>query len=208
MIHINEHASFEKYAIFTDAICRFSDGIYAHGASAELQKAFLDSFSRGQMDSKKMVLKILADHGQQFKTAVFVGQWNGLLPYLLHVEKYVESAIGIERSELWSMISKRVNRDWDWKSVTGDACDSISWEGKNPEIVVNTAAEHMSDHWLQFVKANTFILVQSTNYQIEEHVNRVESLDELTARLKLNRVIKTAEQEFKMYKRFTVFGQK
>lgn len=205
---IENNPTTQHYKILAEAICRFSNEIYAHGATPILQKAFLDSLSTGQIFSKFKVLEILTDYSLRFESAIFIGQWNGLLPYLLHLENIFQKAEGIEISDLWALISSRVNCDWHWQSIVGDACEKRVWLNKKTDLVINTATEHMSYKWLDCVEKDTHVLIQSTDYEIDEHVNRVATLDDLIKSTHLSKIIITAEQNFGWYKRFTIFGIK
>lgn len=197
---------------FIDLIARYSQQIYAHGAFPELQKAFLDSLSPGQLYSKLAAVEILGNYIEhqnlKLEYALFVGQWHGLLPFMMHQKKLISSGIGIELSETWSEISRQINKDWNWKSIHGDINDPKVWKEQRPNLVVNTSSEHMSFEWLDHVIPGTLILLQSTDYQISEHCNTVNSLDELIQRSNLSKVIKTNEKNFQVYKRFTILGKK
>lgn len=197
-----------NFRFLTQAIGRLSDEIYVNEATPDLQKSFLDALSKGQILSKLKVLEILSESKQSYANAIIIGSWTGLLPYMLNMEGLVQSADGVEISPIWAKISERVNRDWKWTSTVADACQEQFWIGKKPQIVINTSTEHMSYKWLDYVEKGTHVLIQSTNYVIDEHVNRADSLDELIRSTKLSQIISTANQELHFYNRFTVFGIK
>ena len=193
---------------FIDLVTKYSTQIYAHGAKPELQKAFLDSLSPGQIFSKLGVLDVFSKQNSKFDRALFVGQWHGLLPHMMFQKGLIQAAVGVELSETWSSISYHINKQWDWKSIQGNINDAQVWSNLSPELVVNTSSEHMTFDWLQFVPAGTHVLLQSTNFQIPEHCYAVASIDELIEKSKLSQILETVEQDFKIYKRFTVLGIK
>lgn len=193
---------------FISLVTKYSTQIYAHGANPQLQKAFLDSLSPGQIYSKLKAIEVLEQHKLKFDRALFIGQWHGLLPHMMHESGLINSAVGIELSETWSSISHHVNKGWNWTSTQGNINDPEVWRDQRPELVVNTSSEHMSFEWMQFVPDDTVVLLQSSNYQILEHCNTVNSLNELIEKSKLSKVIESKEQDFEVYKRFTVLGKK
>ncbi len=193
---------------FIQLIAKYSTQIYAHGAKPELQKAFLDSLSPGQVYSKLEIIKLFQRQNLKFDHVLFIGQWHGLLPNMMYQSGLINSGVGIELSKTWSSISHHVNNEWDWLSIQGNINDPEIWRDQKPELVVNTSSEHMSFDWLQYVPTGTFVVLQSTDYQIPEHCNSVSSLDELIERAHLTEVIATTKQEFDIYRRFTLLGKK
>lgn len=193
---------------FIKIITKYAKQIYAQGAGPDLQRAFLDSLTEGQLYSKLAVVEMLKKTDLKFQSALFVGQWHGLLPLMLHQSGLVESGIGIEISPVWTDISREINSEWNWKSIQGNISEQNVWKNYAPDLVVNTSSEHMTNDWMDYVSEGTFMILQSTDYQISEHCNTVESLDQLIERAKLTEVIGRQEQDFKIYRRFTIFGKK
>ena len=77
-------------------------------------------------------------------------------------------------------------------------------------FVICTSCEHMDDFWpyRQWYKGNPFVCLQSNNYlELPEHINCVESVDELIEKNKLKKIWFKGERDFKTYKRFMVIGQ-
>lgn len=193
---------------FIQLVTKYATQIFAHGAKPDLQKAFLDSLSPGQVYSKLGALEIIKDINLKFNHALFIGQWHGLLPNMMFQSDLIQSAVGIEISETWSSISHHINKDWNWTSIAGNIHDPDIWQNQMPDLIVNTSSEHMSFDWMQFVRPGTYVLLQSTNYNIPEHCNIVHSLDEFIERTKMSELIATKEQGFKVYNRYTIFGKK
>jgi len=135
-----------------------------------------DSLSEGQLQSKLYLLDCLRSQFQTpFKKAAFIGHWHGLLPLLFFEFGIIESAIGVELSTDWSSWSHRLNGHWNWKSTVADAAQ---FDFTDCDLIVNTSCEHMSYDWLSQVPAGCVLALQSTDYQIPEHANCVESVDE------------------------------
>lgn len=193
---------------FTHLVTKYSAQIYAHGASPELQKAFLDSLSPGQVFSKISIIEIFKKLNCKYNRALFVGQWHGMLPHMFFQEGLIKTGFGIELSERWSSISYNINSDWDWTSIQGDVNTATVWNGIQPDLVVNTSSEHMSFDWLEFVSPGTTVLLQSTNFEIPEHTHRVFSLNELIKKANFSSNIVSTENDYGIYKRFTLLGKK
>lgn len=159
---------------------------------------------------------------RKFKKAAFIGHWHGLLPLLFFEFGIIESAIGVELSTDWSSWSHRLNGHWNWKSTVADAAQ---FDFTDCDLIVNTSCEHMSYDWLSQVPAGCVLALQSTDYQIPEHANCVESVDEFKENilrhisnpqqnnLKSDRssiysspitFLSEFEQKYEIYKRFTL----
>ena len=198
---------------YLDGLMRFSDQIYAHKRSEELLNAFLDSNSRGQIQSKMLALDALEKNNIKVNNALFIGQWHGLLPFFCFRQGIINSAVGIEISQIWSQISQKINSDWDWTSHCADATKPEIWQrlasqGLKFDLVINTSSEHMSFEWLDFLPPGQLVLIQSSNYDIEQHSHKVKSIEELLEKTTLSQVVFQNVLSFKNYNRFSLLGKK
>lgn len=151
---------------------------------------------------------------KKFKKAAFIGHWHGLLPLMFYEFGLIESGIGVELSSEWSQWSKKLNDHWNWQSFVSDAA---SFDYTDCDLIVNTSCEHMSYDWLAKIPtAGCMLVLQSTDYDIPEHINRVESVDQLESHL-LNffahraadpkfEILFRSTRPYEIYKRFTLIG--
>lgn len=192
---------------YLTSISKFVDQFYNFEMDQDLAfKSLRDSLSTGQMRSKYQIVDYCRQAQLKSESAVFIGHWHGLLPLLMKSEGLISSAIGIETSALWSDFSNRLNCNWDWRSHHQDI-HGYSYDPKT-DLVVNTSCEHMSDQWLNAVPRGCRVLVQSTNYEHTEHVNRKMSLEEFKKSLSAIQIVFEDVIDCQVYLRYTVFGIK
>jgi hypothetical protein len=119
--------------------------------------------------------------------SIFMGQWHGMLPHMLHEHGIINSAIGIELDHFWANFSEKLNYDWDFKSIIADVTRCNAWEENVTSniLIVNTSSEHMNYDWLNFKKSDSgYVYLQSTDFEIDTHINTVTSTDPLVQELK------------------------
>lgn len=164
---------------FAEALCRVVDvASYDLELTVNQHKHLRDALSTGQIRSKIRALEIAASYA--FNNAVFIGHWHGMLPRLLHSFNIISSATGIELDPFWSDFSQRVNHDWRFLSVVGNANTVLDQYCATTDLVVNTSCEHMSWQWLNHVPDNARILLQGTDMPASDHINTITKLDDLT----------------------------
>ncbi len=196
--------------VYAEVVSRMAETLYYDDVEKSHFFAFRDACTRGQSLSKIALAEILLERNLHFKRGLFLGHWHGLLPLLLNKMGLVDEGVGVELSKYWSRFSDTINRDWPWKSQEKDATQLQESFFKNEffDLVVNTSCEHMNFNWLTYVPAGTTVLVQANNYQIPEHTNIQESLAGLIKNVGLSEIHFSGEQDFPVYKRFTVLGKK
>jgi hypothetical protein len=166
--------------ILADCIARIiSVSQYQLEVDEATHKHIRDAFTHGQLGSKLAAVQHLSS--LQNLRALIIGQWHGMLPRLLYKYGIVRSCIGIEIDPLWAEFSNRINNDWNYKSIVGDGTDPSLWSTYNVDIVINTSCEHMNWDWLDF-EANheMYVYAQSSNYVHDEHINRLDNIDQMT----------------------------
>ena len=78
------------------------------------------------------------------------------------------------------------------------------------DLVICSSCEHMEDFfsYRKCYKGNPFVCLQSNNYfELPEHINCVENVNELIEKNKLKKIWYKGEKDFGNYKRFMVIGQ-
>lgn len=189
------------------SISKYVDQFYNYTIDQELAfKTLRDSLSSGQVSSKMKIIEASKKLNLKSELAVFVGHWHGLLPLMMKNESVISQAIGVEKSELWSKFSNELNQGWDWQSYNQDI-QNYTYPN-HADLVVNTSCEHMPESWLEAVPKGCRVLLQSTNYEHPEHMNRKESLEDFKKSLKALEIQFEETLDCGIYLRFTVFGIK
>ena len=77
-------------------------------------------------------------------------------------------------------------------------------------IVINTSFEHITqeeyDKWLSNMFTDQLLVLQSNNYEIEEHVRIAKDLTEFKQQAKLSKIVYEGELDLPKYKRFMLIG--
>jgi len=175
----------------------------------------LESFWGGQLESKTWLIECLSKKSKAISNAnaVIHGGWNGVLANMLFnsdigIKHIISIDIDPACKQIASTINKRQEMEGMFEAVTGDMC---SYEyTTNPYFVINTSCEHITQEqymqWLDNVPSSAKIILQSNNYfELDEHINCSETLDEFVKKSKLN--VETAnELQLAKYKRFMIIG--
>jgi hypothetical protein len=177
----------------------------------------LESFWGGQLQSKTWLIEHLEKSSRITNASIVIhGGWNGVLSSMLF-----NSAIGIKKiisidvdpkcAEIANTINKRQEMEGKFKAITVNMCDYVYEE--TPDIVINTSCEHISKEqytrWLTNIPRSSKIILQSNNYfELEEHINCVETLEQFKQQSNLKYIISAEELELPMYKRFMIIGSK
>lgn len=201
----------EDLRLFSKCINDFVRPFYSNSAdriNVDHWHMLRDSLSEGQLQSKLHLLDCMRSQFKTpFKKAAFIGHWHGLFPLMFYEFGLIESAIGVELSEKWSSWSHQLNGHWSWQSIVADAAE---FDFTGCDLIVNTSCEHMSYNWLSRVPAGCVLALQSTDYQIPEHVNCVQSLGQFKEKVleyyknSSVELTTTSENQHEIYKRFTV----
>jgi hypothetical protein len=198
-----------------EAIIAFTNGLYAPGVIDLVTKEEMrDMFSSGQLMSKKWLLEQFANElGDEIdnlgiQSVVVAGGWVGLLARAINS---LADWIGVDSLDVdpaATKVAEATLADCRGEAILGDMYE---FDYAPYQCVVNTSAEHISDlpRWVNLLKPGTFVVVQSNNARhVPEHVNCVDSADELKALLGLSEVLYADELVFPMYTRFMVIGRK
>lgn len=139
-----------------------------------------DAYSHGQLISKLAALKHLNQLSKM--NTIVLGQWHGLLAYILNKFGVSHKTVGVELDHFWHDFCLNLELP-NYIGVHGDATDSNVWREylqSNNNIIINTSCEHMNWDWLNFDRLDTsgYIYAQGNNYKIPEHINTCTSLTE------------------------------
>jgi hypothetical protein len=104
-----------------------------------------------------------------------------------------------------TMMNKAEEIQGRFMSVTADMCNVESIA----DIIINTSCEHITQEqykdWLNNTPPASLLVLQSNNYQIEEHVRIAASLEEFSEQSKIN-VIWKGSLELPLYTRWMIIG--
>ena len=180
-------------------------------------KSFDDSVSQGQYDSKLWLIQKLKNiklYTDEVHIDI-VGSWFGF-PLVEMVSKLFK----IKQIDLYDLddnchkvVAQYINHfDPDFKIVQyRDYFERTDLRRRH--IIINTSSEHMSDIVLmrKYYKDYTdtpILVIQSNNYfSLDDHINCVNSVDELIDKNHINRVLYKGTQKLPLYDRYMVIGQ-
>ena len=80
-----------------------------------------------------------------------------------------------------------------------------------PDTIINTSTEHIDEfgNWYNNILDKQLIVLQGNNYfEIEEHVNCSNTLEEFSEKAPMSKVLYEGELDLRFYKRFMKIGYK
>ena len=176
-------------------------------------KRVMDSFWRGQMKSKEWLIDKLTPLAADSRVSIDIfGGWNGVLASMLFQSSIdVDTICSIDIDPNCESVAKEVNRievlEGRFKAITADMCVMPSLA----DIVINTSCEHITQdqyqQWLSKIAGDSMIVLQSNNYQIEEHIRIANSLEEFKEQCGID-VVWSGELELPLYNRYMIIGYK
>lgn len=177
----------------------------------------LESFWGGQLQSKTWLIENLERKSRIANANIVIfGGWYGVLSSMLFnsdigIKNIISVDVDPQCKEIASTINKRQEMDGKFVSITDDMCDFVY--DYDPDIVINTSCEHITDSqykkWLRNVPRGCKIVLQSNDYnELDEHINCVSSLEEFKKKSGLSSFTVEEELQLQKYKRFMLIGHK
>jgi hypothetical protein len=188
-----------------------------------------DCFSWGQLKSKQWLINNLPDN----LGIVFIcGGWYGTLAAMMfnQIPKKFEKIRSFDIDPSCAHIADSINKssvkvNWKFKASTLDIHNinypcfyktarydkSLVELTDEPNTIINTSCEHINNFskWYDKIPSDRLVILQSNNYfDLEEHVNCVENLEEFSAQTPMTAVIYEGELDLGKYKRFMRIGYK
>jgi len=174
----------------------------------------LESFWKGQVRSKIWLIEQLTNYVKSEPNEIVIhGGWNGVLSSLLfnsdiEIEKITSLDIDPTCEAIATTVNKNQEMQGRFHAVTGDMCK----HKYQADIVINTSCEHVTDQqiqtWFNNIPKDTTIIMQSNNYfELDEHVNCVNSSNELAEKVNFSSYT-VFELELPKYIRYMVIGTK
>jgi hypothetical protein len=175
-------------------------------------KRTMDAFWSGQLKSKEWLIVNLRAHVKQFVSIDIHGGWVGVLASMIfQSDMPVTNIRSVDIDPMCEPIAINMNKIEEmvgkFRAVTADMCEIRS----DADVIINTSCEHITqdqyDLWLSGMPHNSLLVLQSNNYNIDEHVRIANSLDEFKEQCQLGSILYAGELELPLYKRFMIIGQ-
>jgi hypothetical protein len=172
----------------------------------------MDAFWSGQLKSKEWLVVNLRNHINRFVTVDIHGGWVGVLASMIFQSDIpVQNIRSIDIDPSCEPIAINMNKIEEmvgkFRAVTADMCAIRS----DADVIINTSCEHITqdqyDLWLSGMPHNSLLVLQSNNYNIDEHVRIANSLDEFKDQCQLGSILYAGELDLPMYKRFMIIGK-
>ena len=173
----------------------------------------MDAFWSGQIKSKEWLISVLEEKVFNSKDVDIFGGWVGVLASMLFQSKLLIkniSSYDIDPSckPIALMMNKQEEIEGRFKAYTKDMCDVVS----TADLIINTSCEHLTEDqynkWFDNMPLDKFIVLQSNNYDIPEHVRTVSSLADFRNQSKLESIHWAGTFELPLYTRYMLIGKK
>jgi hypothetical protein len=178
-----------------------------------------DAFSRGQITSKiwaaEELEKVVKANNLTPLSIYLLGGWYALLFFILKSRNNIE--IGRCRSfdlnpsactaanfinETW------IADDWLFRSQPQDI-NALAYDDAICNCVINTSTEHMDRNiWWENIPAGMLCLLQSNDLAIDDHINKVDSLEEFKLKYTFSKILFEGETLVDGYHRYMLIGFK
>ena len=181
----------------------------------------LHCFSSSQEQSKMWLVRCLNAYLDDSFTKKYIdiailGSWYGYLNYLIrkHLKcKLITEIRCYDVDDTAKKVGRIIFEDIkNLRFMTRDIND-VDFSQQRFNIVINTSCEHMTDdtihQWLEYTRKKTVCVLQSTNKQLRDHINTVNSKDELCKKFsKYFNNFESYEYDFDNHSRFMMIGDK
>lgn len=193
-----------------------------------------DCMSRGQLASKRWLVRTVEDFGIDLGTVFLCAGWYGILSTMMF-----ESKVKFDKIRSFDIdpttvdIAKTFNKPWvmdDWRfqSIAEDihninfkhhtftvhrANGTTAELTETPNTVINTSCEHIEnfDAWWEKIPAGMLVILQNNDFVEHDDdsvVNTITNVDEFAEKLKLSRTIFKGTLALEKYNRFMIIGRK
>lgn len=193
-----------------------------------------DCFSRGQLESKRWLVKTLEDLNLDLGTVYLCAGWYATLAVMLFESKLkVEKIRSFDIDSLTVDVAETFNKPWftdQWrfKALVQDIQDIDYtehtwqfWSNANnrmsfpitdvPNTIINTSCEHIEnfDLWYNKIPSEKLVVLQGNNYiDVLEHVNCSSSLEEFSKKSPMKTTLFEGELKLPKYTRYMKIGIK
>lgn len=145
------------------------------------------------------------------KNVCILGSWYGtLLPYMLYNDDISFTCVDIDPSleRITNVFNNRLYTNNPVKTITADARSFLNATPEEFDCIINTSCEHMNYDMKDVLwDSNPIYVLQSNNYDIPEHVNFKNSLEEFEKSTGLSNILYSGSQRMSKYDRYMVIGK-
>jgi hypothetical protein len=147
----------------------------------------LDAVWSGQLDSKAWLVEQLTPHVAESSNVYIFGGWIGILASMMFQTQMPIRKIRSIDLDPWcervaDAVNKRYEMDgWRFKAVTADMTTYCYQSDIQPDIVINTSSEHVTqsqyDAWYYRIPVGALVVVQGNDFfACGEHVRCTKNL--------------------------------
>ncbi len=178
-----------------------------------------DAFSAGQIESKIWAVEELEKvaHTDLLRISI-LGGWYGLFHFIIKVRNNIKvdwcRSYDIDTSacSTANVINNAWEcKEWSFRAYPKDANILAYTDGTN--CVINTSTEHFtSNQWYKNIPGNMLVVLQGNDLDIEDHVNKPDSLNHFKEMHPLSNILfegtKTFVFENGSFTRYMIIGYK
>lgn len=171
----------------------------------------LDAFWKGQIASKEWLIFNLEKFVKNPVSIEIHGGWVGVLSSLLFQSKIpIKKILSLDKDPSCEYIANEMNRieqmDNTFTAITSDMVEHTPIS----DVIINTSCEHITqtqyELWLEKID-NQLLVLQSNNYNIDEHIRTAQNLKEFEEQSKIQ-ILWSGKKEFPLYTRWMIIGKK
>lgn len=172
----------------------------------------LESFWKGQIRSKIWLIENISKFIDKEVSFEIHGGWNGILASLLFQSNLqIKHITNIDIDPVCKPIAEKANQiELEQGQFTHIVDDITNYKSK-ADVVINTSCEHLTqttyNNWIEQKNSNCLLVLQSNNYEINEHVRIARSIEEF----KKQSAIKCYDSktlDLPLYSRYMLIGSK
>jgi len=193
------------YNFVSSNIPEFFNALYNEQAFLATDlKEIRDAFRKKQVLGKTMLLDLVEQQCDTTSKILIVGSWIGFTSFCLYKLGY-NNITEVDLDERLAPLTKWVNRfNSSFKHISDDVNNINLHEF---DVIINTSCEHMSNSWFDNTPKGTLLVLQSTDYVEDDHINRCISIDEMISKYPMD-VLTYKTLDLDYYKRFMLVGRK
>jgi hypothetical protein len=172
----------------------------------------LDAFWAGQIKSKEWLIENLRPYITEEVSIDIHGGWVGVLASMLFQSGIPISKIrNVDIDHTVQATANTMNKleeiSGKFTSLLANMCDISS----DHDVIINTSCEHISqqqyDSWLSKQSKDSLIVLQSNNYQIDEHIRIANNLTEFEQQSQID-ILLSEKLMLPLYTRYMIIGKK
>lgn len=210
---------------------------YFRNPNAEVN-VISDAFSRGQIQSKIWLTKELAKIKTDYNEIMVMASWYGQVRSILDIMLTYNRMRLLDMDPASCAISDNVFNYLELENYKVKSCctnindltchktgyelalqnysdpdGKIILEKFEPDLIINTSAEHMDEDWYNQIRfkefdSNPIVAIQSNNlFDIPEHINCVHGIDHMKKKFPMREILFEGELQLKGYKRVMLIGR-